>query len=69
MTEPQVPLGEARKEDTNKSVTAGAKPHNAPLHAAGIGILRICHLLMLREIIKLSFNFDTGIILGLKLVQ
>ncbi|MCJ7622500.1 MAG: hypothetical protein MUO76_03280 [Anaerolineaceae bacterium] len=43
--EPQVPSGEARKEYSSKPVPEGAKSRNAPLLAAGIGILRVCHLL------------------------
>ena len=43
--EPRVPLGEAQMKYASKPVPEGAKFRNAPLLAAGIGILRVCHLL------------------------
>ena len=45
--EPRVPLGEAQMKYTSKPVPEGAKFCNAPLLAAGIGILIVCHLLPL----------------------
>jgi hypothetical protein len=42
--EPRVPLGEAQMKYASKPVPEGAKFRNAPLLAAGIGILRVCHL-------------------------
>ncbi len=42
----RVPLGEAQMKYASKPVPEGAKYRNAPLLAAGIGILRVCHLLM-----------------------
>ena len=43
--EPRVPLGEAQMKYASKPVPEGAKFRNTPLLAAGIGILRVCHLL------------------------
>jgi len=40
-------LGEAQMKYASKPVPEGAKFRNAPLLAAGIGILRVCHLLTL----------------------
>jgi hypothetical protein len=59
--EPTVPSGEARKEYTSKSVPAGAKLRNAPLLAAGIGVLRICHLLNWLVGFATLKDFDCGL--------
>jgi len=40
-------MGEAQMKYASKPVPEGAKFRNAPLLAAGIGILRVCHLLTL----------------------
>ena len=52
--EPRVPLGEAQMKYASKPVPKGAKFRNAPLLAAGIGILRVCHLLCLSLILQTS---------------
>jgi len=40
-------MGEAQMKYASKPVPEGAKFRNAPLLAAGIGILRVCHLPLL----------------------
>ena len=61
--EPRVPLGEAQMKYASKPVPEGVKFRHAPLLAAGIGILRVCHLLIkdAYEIIaRVQFNALQG---------
>ena len=61
--EPRVPLGEAQMKYASKPVPEGAKFRNAPLLAAGIGILRVCHLLIkdaYETIARMQFNALQG---------